>query len=130
MTRTRSSGGAGRASWPLRLAILGVLAPLGGYAYAQEAPAAAAGEAGPGGRNLITEVTVTSRRISESVRDVPISISAYDSKTLDVAGVKDFSGVAQLTPGVTFNPSNNLIAIRGISSTAGAATTEIGRAHV
>ena len=125
MTRTRSSGGAGRASWPLRLAILGVLAPLGGYAYAQEAPAAAAGEAGPGGRNLITEVTVTSRRISESVRDVPISISAYDSKTLDVAGVKDFSGVAQLTPGVTFNPSNNLIAIRGISSTAGAATTGV-----
>jgi outer membrane receptor protein involved in Fe transport len=59
------------------------------------------------------------------VRDVPISISAYDSKTLDVAGVKDFSGVAQFTPGVTFNPANNLIAIRGISSTAGAATTGV-----
>ena len=64
--------------------------------------------------SLITEVIVTSRRFSEAVRSVPISISAYDRKALDVAGVKDFSGVAQFTPGVTFNSSNNLIAIRGI----------------
>jgi len=80
---------------------------------------------GDGAVSLITEVTVTSRRFSESVRDVPISISAYGRKTLDAAGVKEFSAVAQFTPGVVFNPGNNLIAIRGISSTAGAATTGV-----
>jgi iron complex outermembrane receptor protein len=78
-----------------------------------------------GAAKLITEVIVTSRRFSEYVRDVPISISAYDGKALDLAGVKDFSSVAQFTPGVTFSAGNNLIAMRGISSTAGAATTGV-----
>ncbi|HEU4485640.1 MAG TPA: hypothetical protein VFR96_09150, partial [Povalibacter sp.] len=119
MARTTKFPRTGSRSWPLRLAVLGAIAPhLIGYASAQEeypeqnSPEQSSPEAV--GRNLITEVTVTSRRVSESVRDVPISISAYDSKTLDVAGVKDFSGVAQFTPGVTFSPGNNLIAIRGI----------------
>ncbi|WP_129778364.1 TonB-dependent receptor [Peristeroidobacter soli] len=87
--------------------------------------AAGTSQTSNGAMSLITEVIVTSRRFTESVRDVPISISAYDRKALDLAGVKDFSGVAQLTPGVTFSSTNNLIAIRGISSTAGAATTGV-----
>ncbi|WP_129778360.1 TonB-dependent receptor [Peristeroidobacter soli] len=124
MTRSKNSGHARGGRWPLRLAILGVAAPqLVATAYAQDVPAVDNTEASS--RGLISEVTVTSRRFSESVRDVPISISAYDSKALDVAGVKDFSGVAQFTPGVTFSSSNNLIAIRGISSSAGAATTGV-----
>jgi len=92
---------------------------------ASQGAASSASQTSNGAPSLITEVIVTSRRFTESVRDVPISISAYDRKALDVAGVKDFSGVAQLTPGVTFSNTNNLIAIRGISSTAGAATTGV-----
>jgi outer membrane receptor protein involved in Fe transport len=113
---------------PLRLAIIGILA-VHAYApsYAQQAGDAATNSAAAnsGSQGGISEITVTSRRFSEAVSDVPISISAYDTKTLDVAGVKDFSGVAQFTPGVTFSSSNNLIAIRGISSSAGAATTGV-----
>jgi outer membrane receptor protein involved in Fe transport len=112
----------------LRLAILGILGVHAPGVHAQEADEASSTSNAPQARSAqsaISEITVTSRRFSESVRDVPISISAYDSKTLDVAGVKDFSGVAQFTPGVTFSSSNNLIAIRGISSSAGAATTGV-----
>lgn len=120
---------AGIRALPLRLAILGI---LGTHAYApshaQEADDAAsdaAATADQGTQSRISEITVTSRRFTEAVSDVPISISAFDTEALDVAGVKDFSGIAQFTPGVTFNPGNNLIAIRGISSTAGAATTGV-----
>jgi outer membrane receptor protein involved in Fe transport len=112
----------------LRLAILGILGVHAPGVHAQEADDAASTAtpaAQGGGQNLISEITVTSRRFSESVSDVPISISAYDTKTLDVAGVKDFSGIAQFTPGVSFSSGNNLIAIRGISSSAGAATTGV-----
>lgn len=129
MTGANSSRKAGIRALPLRLAIVGI---LGAHAYAplyaqeaDDAPSDAAPSASQGSQSLISEITVTSRRFSEAVSDVPISISAFDTEALDVAGVKDFSGIAQFTPGVTFNPGNNLIAIRGISSTAGAATTGV-----
>ncbi|HEU4484054.1 MAG TPA: hypothetical protein VFR96_01090, partial [Povalibacter sp.] len=110
---SETSGQGSGSGWPvLRTGQGGSAAGHDGAASdsARNADAAHATDAA----SLITEVIVTSRRFSELVRDVPISISAYDSKTLDVAGVKDFSGVAQFTPGVTFSPGNNLIAIRGI----------------
>jgi len=110
-----------RADEPERLAQADTAAGTG-----QAAPAGASRAAADGGpQNLISEVTVTSRRFTESVSDVPISISAVDAKTMDMAGVKDFSGIANFTPGVSFNANNNIIAIRGISSTAGAATTGV-----
>ena len=116
---------AGIRVLPLRLAILGILgahAYVPGYAQeVEESTDAAAQDT----QSRISEITVTSRRFSEAVSDVPISISAFDTEALDVAGVKDFSDVAQFTPGVTFSSNNNLIAIRGISSTAGAATTGV-----
>lgn len=106
---------------PLRAAILGILGMhLGsGAALAQEID-----ESGTDG-SVLQEITVTATRFSEAISKVPISMSAYDTKSLDVANVKDFSGIAQMTPGVSFNNTNNTIAIRGISSTAGAATTGV-----
>jgi len=74
-------------------------------------------------------VIVTATRQDQALRKVSQSISAYTSKALDARGVKDVSDIARLTPGIQFDPVGfgplTNIAIRGISSGTGAATTGI-----
>src|SRR5882757_1687125 len=48
----------------------------------------------------IAEVTVTATRREETVSRVPVSLSVLTQESMDVKGVKDFSDVARLTPGV------------------------------
>ncbi|MEJ2458455.1 MAG: TonB-dependent receptor plug domain-containing protein, partial [Novosphingobium sp.] len=78
-----------------------------------------------------TDIVVTATRQSQVLSKVPLSVAAYDQKSLDQQGVRRVDDIAQLTPGITFqrgdqrNASAATIAIRGISSTAGSATTGI-----
>ena len=56
--------------------------------------------------------------------DVPISISVVDDELIEVAGIKDMSGLAYLVPGMSFRkslggPSN--ISIRGVGNPIGSA---------
>lgn len=71
------------------------------------------------------DIVVTATRQATSIGRVPISLSAYSQQTLDVKGVKSIQDVIRFTPGVTFSLLDNKIAIRGISSDAGAGTTGI-----
>ncbi|MXO66728.1 TonB-dependent receptor [Altericroceibacterium endophyticum] len=77
------------------------------------------------------QIIVTARRTEETVSDVPISIAAYSQESLDEQGVRNVDDIANITPGVTLtrgdqrNAGAANIAIRGISSTAGSATTGI-----
>lgn len=73
------------------------------------------------------EIVVTADRTSTAISRVPISISAYDQEKMDAQGIRAVDDIARLTPGVTFNRagSSSQIAIRGITSTVGAATTAI-----
>ena len=78
----------------------------------------------------LEEVVVTSQRRTERLQDVPISVSAYSQQALDNQGVRDIQDIARLTPGVVFtrgqfSSESSNIAIRGIDSNAGAATTGI-----
>ncbi len=80
----------------------------------------------------LEEITVTAQRRTERLQDVPISVSVYSQATMDVQGTRDIDDVARLTPGVYFvrgtinnNSESSDISIRGIQSTAGAATTGI-----
>ncbi|MEO8177138.1 MAG: TonB-dependent receptor [Sphingomicrobium sp.] len=95
----------------------------------QPAPAAAAAPAArpeSSAENTdSSEIVVTATRQSEAISKVPISISAFSQKTLDVKGVKSFGDVARFTPGVRFDEGSNNVSIRGISSDAGAGTTGI-----
>lgn len=76
-------------------------------------------------------IIVTSRRTEEALSDVPLSVAAYSQESLDERGVRNIDDIAQITPGVTLtrgdqrNAGAANIAIRGISSTAGSATTGI-----
>ena len=97
---------------------------------AQDTAAERAGE--PGARSeRSTEIIVTARRTEESLADVPISVAAYSQESLDEQGVRNIDDIARITPGVTLtrgdqrNAGAANIAIRGISSTAGSATTGI-----
>ena len=71
------------------------------------------------------EVVVTATRKEETLSRVTASVSAFTTAKMEVLDIKSFADVARFTPGVTFNPENHDIAIRGISSTAGSGTTGI-----
>ncbi|WP_421846462.1 TonB-dependent receptor [Novosphingobium sp.] len=73
------------------------------------------------------EIIVTATRKSESINKVPLSVSALSREALDSRGIRNFSDVIRQTPGVSFEKSNTTtnIAIRGVNSSVGAATTGI-----
>jgi iron complex outermembrane receptor protein len=102
----------------------GMLAALPGFA---DTPADT-GELG--------EVVVTAQRRTERLMDVPMSIQAFSQQTLDQQGVRSVDDLTRVAPGVTFlrngmsssgnyNDEDSDISIRGIDSSAGAATTGI-----
>jgi iron complex outermembrane recepter protein len=110
--------------------LIGATALLADYrlasaAAAADSPSGAAVESVP----ELEEITVTATRREERLRDVPMSVTAYDQSAMDAAGVKGIDEIARLTPGLTFTSSGyggaNNIAIRGVSSSVGAATTGV-----
>ena len=65
------------------------------------------------------EITVTARRRSESLQQVPIAVTVLTAEQIARAGVKSVSDFANLTPNVTFdnalNLGTNFLTIRGQS---------------
>lgn len=76
-------------------------------------------------------IVVTAQRRAERLQEVPISVSAYSQRAMDARGMRTIEDVSRLTPGVSlvhgtnYNSESSNIAIRGIDSNAGAATTGI-----
>ena len=73
------------------------------------------------------DILVTATRASTALSRVPISISAYDQRSMDTQGVRTVDDITSMTPGVTFNRGarSSTVSIRGITSTIGAATTAV-----
>ncbi|WP_341207345.1 TonB-dependent receptor [uncultured Sphingomonas sp.] len=71
------------------------------------------------------DIVVTAQRTAEPLAKVPSSVVALSRGRMDQLGVRDFADIAQLTPGVRLRPEINQIAIRGLASNAGAATTGV-----
>jgi iron complex outermembrane recepter protein len=114
----------GRASLAVG-AVLWSLCSARGFAGAVDAAA-------PAADGSLDEVVVTAQRRTERLQDVPISVSVYSQAAMDAQGTRVIDDIARLTPGVNFirgsinnNAESSDIAIRGIDSTAGAATTGI-----
>lgn len=74
-----------------------------------------------------TDIVVTAQRRSETVQQVPLSVSALSSQVMERQGVRGVTDIARLTPGLNFTTGGDrglsTIAIRGIESTGGASTT-------
>jgi iron complex outermembrane recepter protein len=77
----------------------------------------------------MNDIVVTATRSSQAISRVPISIAAFTQERLDQQGVRRVDDVTRLVPGVDFSRSGygltTNVAIRGVSSQAGAATTGI-----
>jgi iron complex outermembrane receptor protein len=77
--------------------------------------------------SALQEIVVTATRREESLSKVPISLTALTQDNMDNLGIKDIADLVRFTPGLSIIDQGNFvsIAIRGIGSSAGAATTGI-----
>jgi len=99
-------------------------APLLAQKAGPPAPAAPTGEQ-PSSTNPFGEIIVTATRQDALLSKVPVSVSAFNEKALDLKGAKTLADITRFTPGIQFDEASNQIAVRGISSDAGAGTTGI-----
>ncbi|WP_416305286.1 TonB-dependent receptor [Neptunicella sp. SCSIO 80796] len=86
----------------------------GNYAMAAE-PASP-----DGAKNKIETIQVTATKRSESIQDVPVSISALNGKQLDKLGLDNFNEYVEFLPNVVFQgtgPGQNEVYIRGAATT-------------
>lgn len=75
----------------------------------------------------LQEIVVTAQKRVEDVQRVPISVSVFDAASFDRLSIQNLPDIANRTPGVDYQLTGpkNLLAIRGIYSGGGAATTAI-----
>ena len=81
-------------------------------------------------RTGLEEIIVTAQKRTENLQDVPISIQALGTKTLEELNIKNFNDYVQMLPSVTSQPSLgagggfSLVYMRGIATGGdGQATT-------
>src|SRR5579885_3665870 len=95
-----------------------IAAILSGVSYgALAAPPAAAGSEVAG--DSLEEITVTAQRRSQSIQDVPISMQAFTSETLQQLNITTFDDYIKYLPNVTSannGPGQNEVFMRGLSA--------------
>jgi len=97
------------------------------YAASNKADNSAAAEINTGADVVakaagIADITVTARRRTENVQDVPLSIAVVGGEALDARGLFNISRLTQIQPTIQFfstNPRNTFINIRGIGAPFG-----------
>ena len=83
------------------------LALMAGAAWSAAATTVAAQDAAPAGASpvpntgAVEEVIVTARRREETLKDVPIAVSAFTAETLERQGANDITTLSQTTPNIT-----------------------------
>lgn len=106
---------AWRSSFPCLVAFVAVTGTTGQTAMAQQIDGADEGF-------VIQELTITSRKREESLRDAPLSIAAFKGEDLEQREVADLSDLARWVPNLVFdiaapisgNPSSAAVFIRGV----------------
>jgi iron complex outermembrane recepter protein len=104
--------------------VLGGALGVATSAHSEEvAPAQpSAGTSGQGtGSVSLEEIVVTATRRSESIQDVPMSISAVSQADLEKAGATQVEDVVHMVPGLAYTQNSvgqAVIAIRGIQTSA------------
>ena len=86
-----------------------------------------AAQSAGGDGTALPEIVVTAQKRVEDIERVPISVSVLDNASFDRLSIQNLADVADYTPGVDYQVTGpkNLLAIRGIFSGGGAATTAI-----
>lgn len=68
----------------------------------------------------LEEIIVTAQKRSQSVRDVPLSMTVMSANFIKDAGVDNLRDIAKFTPNVEINPELRSAKMRGIGGSAGA----------
>lgn len=100
---------------------------LAAPAFAQDqAPAAQAETAQPGGTGGLADIVVTARKRQESVQDVPVAVTALSAEMIQKQDLTSLEKVAARTPNFTVGRASNgsgaQLTLRGI----GSSSTSIG----
>src|SRR6202142_1755806 len=101
----------------ITLAIFTLTAGACGASIAIAADAAAT--AGSASDSELAEIIVTASRRSESIQNVPSTVTALTAGTLDQINARDLNDFAGFVPGLSFGStgaSTNLLVIRGITT--------------
>jgi iron complex outermembrane receptor protein len=53
----------------------------------------------------LEEVVVTARKVSESIQDIPVAVTAVTGNQLVRSGIAEFEDIAQMTPGFSTSPA-------------------------
>ena len=104
---------------------------IGHAAQAQQVEAAAADAGASENGETFGDIVVTAQRRAESLQNVPIAITAFDSKSLEAQQIRTTSDLQLSIPSVTFTKSNfasSNFTIRGVGDAAVATSgdTSIG----
>jgi iron complex outermembrane recepter protein len=102
----------------------GPAAALLGAAVCATGSVAIAAESAP--ESGVQEVVVTAERRSENLQTVPLSVTALDNSSIERMGITTLKDLAREVPGLTVvssGPGQNILIVRGISSTAGTTAT-------
>jgi iron complex outermembrane recepter protein len=105
-----------------RLAMMG--GALSATGFASNARADSPADAGVS--SGVAEIVVTAERRTENIQTVPLSVTALDSSNIQSMGITSLSDLAREVPGLTVvssGPGQNILIMRGISSTAGTTAT-------
>lgn len=82
--------------------------------------AAPAAFAQDGGRTMLEEITVTAQRREQSLRDVPISVTAFNADLITRANFQSVDDYFSVTPNVSFTSSGSRdrkdLSIRGVTN--------------
>ena len=74
-------------------------------------------------QNALEEIVVTARKREESLQEIPLSISVFNSDALERYHITDLKSVAEYTPGLTFDQGfvqqDTRPQIRGLPATRG-----------
>ena len=73
-----------------------------GAAFSALAPTLALAAEANSNSSTLEEIVVTARKRSESIQDVPLSVSAFSGDSLVKAGYSDLSNIARVAPGLYF----------------------------
>ena len=72
---------------------------------------------------VIEEITVTARKKSENLQDVPISVNVITGETIDRMGIKDLRDVVKMDASLIFDkgfaPADIRVVVRGIDNGRG-----------
>jgi len=102
-----------RSAGPAALLAAVLIAAAPGSALAEASPKETSGEAVNSKATDLAEVVVTARKVSETLLEAPLSITAMSSATIEKKGIDSLVGVANFTPSLNVTNFGNSTTNRG-----------------